>query len=182
MSAPRKPANLSMVEESHVLALIARGDKVPQIQAEMKAKFETDVSRFVINRIKKTNQANLIAIQNKAQRISDANAFKIKQKANTLIEKKLDNEATHAELLTKASQDYIDGNISHKDYTELVKSLKSLSVGELTTISKEMHTQAQEQPQETSTEHMKRLAEAIENGDEVKLREIVFNDNQRPTT
>lgn len=173
---------LSIVQETYLIGLIARGDTHAQIKQEIVAKFDRTVTSDTIIAVKKRNKENLVMIRAKAMEIAEADTKAIKHRANNLLNKKLDSDEIGLELIAKAHQDYIEDIITLKDYMILVKSIKTASIQELVTISKEMHAQSSDAPAGVSNpEDMKRIREAIESGNDVTLNQIIFkgNDGQR---
>lgn len=170
---------LTVIEETRIVALIARGDRFPEIQEQFEASFDKPVSKQTISAVKKRNAENLAVINAKvlAKELADAGAVKVQ--ANRIIKSNLDREEKSAELLSKLSQQYIDGEIDLDKYTEAVKHIKTASLTELVGVSREMHNQTKTEPDApTSSENLEALRKAIADGDEVTLNQIIFKKGQ----
>lgn len=167
---------LSTTEEMKIVALIARGDTYAQIQEEMKAMGRT-VTLQTIARAKKRNKENLKIIKTKVVEIEQANALSIKEKANALLQKRLDQVDQETEIVARANKEYLEGDMPHEVYERLMKTMKPTSLPELVSVSKEMHQQSKSEPDAlpTPAKDMQALADAIKSGDEVMLNQMIFN-------
>lgn len=163
---------LSITEEAKIVALLARGDTYDQIQAQM----ERSVAKMTIGRVKKRNKGTLDMISAKAMQKAEADAASIKNKANTLISTRLDRADKFDKLIEKLESDYVDGNITYKEYREERRKLKDVTLPELVIVSKEMHHQTSAEPTPPANQQdIATLIAAIKSGDEVKLNQIIFN-------
>lgn len=174
---PAFNAPLSLETETRIVALLARGDEQKSIAQE------TGVNQNTVGRVKLRNKENLEIIKQQLLVKAAEDADSIKQKANTKLSRKLDRDDKVVEIIDKAHEDYLEGEISIKEYSEILRKVKELSVGELVQVSKEMHNQttAIEKPPATQAD-LAYLAAAIASGDEVKITQAVFNGQpQHPT-
>lgn len=152
--------------------LLARGDTYKQIQAQI----ERGVTDATISAVKKRNKDNLELIASKLMERAAEDAAGIKQKANTLISKRLDKVDDTFDILDKARQDWIDDKITWKEYEKIMRKFKDVSLGELVTVSKEMHAQSSKgDAPPSSPKDLADIAAAIASGDEVRITQAVFN-------
>lgn len=171
--------NISMVEETFVLALLARGDMQSEIATEFETKFSRPIAERTIIRIKQRNKENLEIMRTQTQAKIDRDQAAIRNKANVKIDKKLDNDDLAAQVIAKAHSQYINGEIEFPAYQRLLNTVRTLSVSELVTVSKEMHAQSSEAPGEAvDSEDMLKLQEAIQSGDTLTLSQLVFKRGQ----
>lgn len=176
-------AGLSIIEETKIVALMARGDNYTEIQKELMDSLGKHVSKVTLSKVRARNKENLALIAQRVMEKEEADALAIKNKANNIIKKKLDSEDKTEAIITKAKADYLDGEITIKEYMEVVKFHRPTGLTELVGVSKEMHNQAGTVPDKpVSSEDMAKLAAAIQSGDEVTLNQMVFKRGQPSDT
>lgn len=164
---------LSIVDETKIVMLLARGDTYEQIQAQV------DVSAPTIGTVKKRNKENLELIKSKLTEQAAEDALGIKHKANKLISKRLDKADSAQQLLEKAQQDFLDDKISYKELADALRRFKEIGITELVTVSKEMHAQSNKADNPPSSpKDLQELAAAIASGDEVRITQATFNPKQ----
>jgi superfamily II RNA helicase len=164
---------LSIAEETKIVALLARGDTYQQIQAAFEGLRK--LNEKTIRKVKIRNKENLDLIKERQLQREEADALAIKQKANKLISRRLDQSDHDAEALVKANEDFAKGTINYKEWQTLVAKLKPTSLPELVSVSREMHNQSStETPPQTPHKDLQALVAAIRSGDEVRLSEMVF--------
>jgi hypothetical protein len=167
---------LTLEEETRIVALLARGDTYKQIQAHMISDLDRSVTEMTISAVKKRNASNLELIKNKFLEKQENDARALKDEANKIIGKRLKREDKATQIRAKAQDQYINGEITLKEYTEILRTNKEVSIGELVSVSKEMHNQSvDDSDKDTSKNDTSALIEAIKSGDEVKLQQIIFN-------
>ncbi len=176
-------APIATSDEVKIVAMIARGDKYKDIQANLQAA-GSHVGMDTIVAIKKRNKENLAMLKTKLIEIETIDAMEIKQKANSLLKKRLDDSDMQDEIIAKAHQDYLDDKITFKEYIHIVDRLKETTVPELVMVSKEMHNQSKIEPDAPTRnpENLKALAEAIEKGDEMILNQLIFKKGESNAT
>lgn len=152
------------------MALIARGDTYDEIEAQ------TGVNRGQLTSIKKRNIESIQEVKNKLLEREVKTQAKIKQHANNKIEERLNRDDKLHELMEKVTHDYLKGELTLKDYTQAILSLKELTVSDLIQISREMHVQSgTEEKPPTSPEDLTALSAALASGDQVTLTQILFH-------
>lgn len=162
---------LSISEETKIVALLARGDKHKDIIKQL----DEPVTLVTIGKIKKRNMGNLQILAQKSLQKEEADALAIKNKANAHIKQRLDSDDTALKLLEKANQQYLNDDISMSEYAHLMKLIKTATIQELVSISKEMHAQSvTEEAPPSSAQDIAALVAAIKSGDEVQLNQIIF--------
>lgn len=167
---------LSIVDETKIVALLARGDTREAIIAQFP---ERSLDPRTVTNVKKRNKDNLAILKEAMLQKAQDDAMAIKHKANRKLSKKLDDDDKRLEALSVAHQDFIDGNLTSKEYSLILKSNRELSVTELVSVSKEMHNQSKEdEVAPTPAKDMAALVDAIKSGDEVKLNQIIFNSSK----
>jgi hypothetical protein len=170
---------LSTLEETKIIALVARGDSYAEIKGIMQDQHGRNLTYGTLQSVKKRNKGNLDKIRDitLAKQNEDAQANNVQ--ANRIIKKQLNNTEMAVDVLTKAGEQYLNDEIDEKEYTSLVKSIKVASLTELVSISKEMHTQAIKPTDNSSSpEDLAAIRKALEEGDEVTLNQIIFKKNQ----
>lgn len=165
-------SGLNIDTETRIVALLARGDTYEEIRQQI----EGGVSDVAIRAVKKRNKANLEIISQKMLIKATEDAGSIKQKANKIISHKLDNIDTNQLILDKARQDWLNDVIDYKTYEKILRKHHDASLGELVSVSKEMHSQstAEDRPP-ADAKDMAALVAAIKSGDETKITQVVFN-------
>jgi hypothetical protein len=165
--------DLTIQQETKIVALLARGDMYQEIIEAFKG--ERPLTNATISAVKKRNKENLELITQRQLEKEEADALAVKQKANKMIAKKLDQSDQNQETLDKANERYASGKITHKEYLSLTKHLKPVTIPELVSVSREMHTQSSaEPPKQDAHKDLQSLVAAIREGDEVELSKIVF--------
>lgn len=166
---------LSTQEEAKIIALVIRGDTIAQIQQALATPERPAVSHNTIAAVKLRNADTLTRLRQKVMNKEMADIAKIKNKANNIIDTKLNTMQQNEEVLAKAAQDYVDGIITVAEYKELKRMLKAPTMQELVVVSKEMHAQSTDAPAAGVTpEDATAITQALEAGDEVKLTQLVF--------
>lgn len=161
---------ISVQDETKIVALLARGDSYNAIHTE------TGVSLDTIGKVKKRNKENLDIITQKSLELEHSNAQAIKDKANKMLSKKLDADERNQDVLLQAKEDWLNNVIEFKQYEDILRRHKALSVSELVAVSKEMHAQASTgDSDKTPQADLTALTEAIRNGDTVQLNQMIFN-------
>lgn len=178
---------VSTAEEVRVVALIARGDTYDQIQAELE-QAGTHISKVTLGNIKKRNLDNLVMLKEKLAANEEEHALKIKQKANERISKRLDSDDKATQMYEDLHSKFMSGEITFQEYNDGVKALPKqffVSTGELVAVSKEMHQQSKgDAIPDNNPLDRNALAEAIRNGDEFQLNQLIFKrgeQNDQPT-
>ena len=178
----RKITRLTAEEETKVVALMARGDNYKEIRAYMEEHGLQAPSNETMLKIKKRNKENFDLIREKLADKEAEDALAIKNKANSAIKHRLDRYEKEAEILEKAHQQYIDGEIDIKEWTDIRKRVREANLTELIAVSREMHTQSRsdtDDDKKTTTRDLSALVQAIKSGDEVKLQQIIFNSGDK---
>lgn len=161
---------ISMETETKCVAMIARGDLHEEISKELGIALQS------VGNIKKRNKANLQIIEQKLLTKATEDALSIKHNANKKISKRLMRDDKATQILDKANDDYLNDRIDIKEYTEMVRRVKELTINELVSVSKAMHDQSSELEKPPATQSdLAALAAAIRSGDEVKITQAVFN-------
>lgn len=163
-------SHLDTFTETQIVARLARGDKQLDIMAEM------GVAIATVTAVKKRNKENLAIIKQKTLEKQIENAEAIKQKSNAKLSKRLDRDDEAEKIISKAQSEYLNGDISLKEFSDIMRRVKELSVNELVTISKEMHHQTVETDKPPAAAgDLTDLIAAIKSGDEVSITKAVFN-------
>jgi len=169
---------LTVEEETRIVAMLARGDSIIQVQEAMARDFRP-VNANTVSKVRARNKDNFEIIKARFLEKHESNERAIKEKANKIINKKLDSEEKKTEIIDKARSDYLNEVIDLKEYTEILRRHKETTLTELVTVSKEMHHQSVEDPDKPSDKKdISDLVDAIRSGDEVKLQQIIFNEKQ----
>lgn len=173
--------------ETKIVALIARGDTYEQIRQHL----QREGVSISISGLQKVKQRNTDALSYINKKLIDHQATKtarILEKARDQIEKKLDAANGESGSLQELVDLRNSGEIDDQEFARLsfeVVSKQSLSIKDLTTVSKEMFNQSQieagkptsisDNPTQAKENLMKLLA-AINSGDEKQIAEAIFID------
>lgn len=158
------------------LTLLARGDTVRDISEQL------GISEPVVTNIKKKNLETLNLIRQKHLEKRIQSSGKILDKANKLINRKLETADKDTVIKNDLLEQYRNGEIDYKEYQKQVFGLVDLSISELTRVSSEMQNQIQKNESEVgndsspeeSKEQMEQLMKAIKDGDQVIMERLVF--------
>lgn len=165
------------IVETRVVAYLARGETFENIKRLIKETTDKTIANPSIVKIKQRNAENLNILRTKVMDIEEANALDLKGMANKILKSKLGNAEKEAELKAKLHDDYLEGVIDAKEYAETLKRIGNVSIPELVVVSKEMHQQSKKDdgvaPQ--ANKNLQALADAIKNGDELVLNQMIFN-------
>jgi hypothetical protein len=168
-------SRLTAEEETKILALIVRGDTYSEIQKIME-KEHRHVTQVTITKVKQRNKKNLEIIKARMQAKAETDAMALKDKANKILDKKLDRSEATEDILAKAQADYLDKKIEFKEYMEIIRTQREVSITELVSVSKEMHNQSKEdEATPVDKKDITALVQAIKSGDEVTLNQLIFN-------
>lgn len=175
-----RPA-LSIDEEARIIGMFARGDRTAEIIAATTDEYGRSLSVQTVTSVRRRNANTLEDIRKRAQAAHEADSQKIRDKANGIIKKQLDQAETAQEVLTTASQQYIAGEITLGQYSSLIKSVKSASLAELVNVSKEMNAQTSSAVSPPGDpKDLAAIRAALESGDDVTLTQLVFKKNSNP--
>ena len=168
---------LSVAEELKIVALLARGDTYQQIQTYFKANSMRTPTNSTILSVRKRNKENLELIKSKILQKEAEDASSIKDKANSLIKKRLDRADSEAKVLAIANQQFVDGEIDMEELTRIKRLVKETGIVELVAVSREMYAQSRADTDvvNNTPKDLSALISAIRSGDEVKLQQIIFN-------
>lgn len=176
--------------ETRVVAMMARGDSQEAIQGVL-AKEMISISPSTLTAIRKRNKEALSYMQRVMMEHEATESTKILSKARKLIDGKLDRALNIDRRLEEISESYRNEEIDEKEYHYLMESaLRSadLSISELNAVAKESFNQSQiEQGKPTSIsnnpdearQNLKQLLGAIDDSDEVKALQIIFNEPEK---
>jgi predicted DNA-binding protein YlxM (UPF0122 family) len=168
-------------DEMTILAMIAREDSYSEIAEKF------DISKATITNIKNRNPDTLKILKEQllTHRLNQASG--ILEKTNRAIEKRLDESENFENELFELQRQYRDGEIEEKVFELRVRKLQKLNISELTSISREMHSQSKTSgsgdtppmnPQDAQ-EYLVKLAKGLESGDEVVLERLVFSKREQ---
>lgn len=168
---------LSVAEELKIVALLARGDTYQQIQEYFQANAMRKPTNTTILNVRKRNKENLDLIKQKIIQKEAEDATSIKEKANSLIKKRLERADSEAKVLAIANQQFVDGEIDMEELTRVKRLIKETGMVELVAVSREMYAQsrADNDVVNNTPKDLSALVAAIRSGDEVKLQQIIFN-------
>lgn len=167
--------SLTAMQETKIVALLARGDSYSDIARLFEAEEDRPLNVHTVSAVKRRNQATLDKIKTATLQKQVADAMQIKLKANNVISTQLDNLERNSLILQKAGVEYLAGDLSLKEYTEIAKRLKGASLPELVAVSKEMHAQTNGTPDAPiNPAEQAALVSAMEAGDTVKLTQVLF--------
>jgi hypothetical protein len=173
--------------ETKIVALIARGDSYSQIKASLE-KEGVSISTTAIGDIKARNEQALSYIQNKLIDHETTKTARILNKTRDMIEKKLDAASGDVPVLQELIELRDNGEIDDNEFARLsMRAVEShsISIKDLTTVSKEMFNQSQieagkptsiSETPEQAKKNLQTLLEAINNKDEAAMVKAIFLD------
>lgn len=172
---------MSQQHKAQLVALIARGDKDKAIVDHFGEK-GIKVHLTQVKRLRKAEKGLVIELQNKMVERNLSNATQILDKSRNLIEKKLDYYTEADKTRAHHWKRYQDGEIEGHEYLAITRMLPEVSLAELTGVSRESFSQAQAEsgkppvPQDPiqAQAQLQTLMQAINNGDEITLTQLVL--------
>jgi hypothetical protein len=183
---------LTTDQKMRALALLARGDTLSQVVGHLLDYYQVTVSESALSQLRSNNKETIAQMQQVVADGQSAEAEAIATRARRLINNKLDRAERDAKTLEELDQDYRDGKIKDvQDYRRRKAGLMKISINELTTISKAMHSQSQHTPippagdtppalqsgshSGATPAHLEAMLQAIAAGNTVELQRLVFN-------
>lgn len=172
--------HVSPQDEMRILAMIVRGDQQKAIAAEF------GLTEGTITNIKKRNPETLAMLKEQFTSHRVSQAVSILDKANKAIEKKLDDSELYDDKIAEIRQEFVEGVITEEERDARLRALQKLTVAELTSISREMHSQTKTEgpdkaPPMNAVEaqaYLIDLAKGLEVGDEIALERLVFTKKE----
>lgn len=172
------------MEETTIVALLARGETQATITTYMAKEFDRHVASSTVALVKKRNKDNLEMLKQKVTEKNYVDALNIKNKANDRLSERLDADTKATKLFDSLHQKFEDGDITFQEYQNGLKLIPKsffVSTGELVAVSKEMNTQSRgEESPPTQSIDPAQLAKAIQEGDTLTLNQLVFKRNVEP--
>jgi hypothetical protein len=174
---PNKNERIPTDIEVRIVAYMGRGDSYPTIQAKIAEETGRVVTEKTFTAIKKRNAENLAILKKKVTEFEEADALSLKDQANKILKTKLDKTSKEEEIKAKLHEDYLAGNIEASEYFDALKLIGTTTIPELVVVSKEMHQQSKAEPDkpQATERNLEALSEAIKNGDELVLNQLIFN-------
>ena len=178
MSNQNQP--ISTTDEIKVVALLARGDTHKSIAEEV------GISASSVSVIKDRNADTLQDIRGVLVVQKTKQAKKILDRSHNLIDKRLSAEETNYDERIELKEKLDNGEITYSQYLSGLRAVPTLTLAELTGLSKEMFNQSQiEEGKPTSIPggagansadaetKLAELIEALHSNDSVKMLEII---------
>lgn len=177
MPFPPLPAGV----KTKVVAYLARGDSHKKIIDEIEREFGVSISHPTISAIKKNNESALAVIKNAIIEREEVNARSLLDRSRNLLGRQLKRADEAITRLEDLERMFNKGKIDLEDYKAAKAEIKMPTITEMTNVTKEMHNQVKvsdEPVKDTSPEdaqkRLESLTQLIQEGDEIKLREVVF--------
>lgn len=172
---------MTQQDKAQMIALIARGDKNSEIVRHFDEK-GVKVHLTQIKRLRTAEKGLVVDLQNKMVERNLSNATKILDKSRNLIEKKLDYYTEAEDKRLSSWQRLQNGEITGQEYLEDTRGLPDVSLAELNSVSRESFSQSQvesgkptvHQDPAQQQAQLQTLLQAINNGDEVTLTQLVL--------
>ena len=163
--------------EMKALAMLVRGDTYQSIADEV------GISVMSVKNIKDRNPDTLQIMKDKLVDARITSAAKILGKSHRLIESRLDKIEDDDDKRRELDLMFSNGEIEEKEWRQRKAILRDATIGELTSVSREMFNQSQTSESETgklagsqgANQYVLDIAEAIKSGDTIKLQQIIFN-------
>lgn len=175
-----------------VLALIARGDTMSQVAGYLLEHYQITISESALYQIRSKNKDTIAAMQQTVADGQSAEAEAIANRARRMLNTKLDKAERDGRTLEDLDEQWRNGEIKDKaEYQRRKAGLMKISINELTTITKAMHTQSAppppadpEAPALPAGSHhipantparLEAMLQAVAQGKTVELQRLVFN-------
>lgn len=175
---------ISQADEIKAVALLARGDSQNAVAREV------GISSSTVRNIQERNAETLASIKAELILRETKKAKRILDRSHAMIDKKLDNESAIYEAREKLQEKWDDGEVTPGQYAQALRGLPTLTLAELTALSKEMFNQSQIEEGKPTTiaqgaggspkeaeQKLQDLIDALHGNDEVKMLELMANDN-----
>ena len=160
-----------------VVKHLAVGDTRDEIVAKVKKEYNFDLHAMTVYAIGKRRHEEVNTIRAAILKETATTAAQLKTKANNLIGRKLDKATADFDEIQKIRQEFRNGFITKHEYDIQMKTLETMTVGELAQISKEASTQVKaEDPNEPTAQDAATLAlmlEAIRSGNPINIIQAV---------
>lgn len=171
---------ISVADEIKVVALLARGDTFKQIAEAV------GISEGSITNIKERNADTLDDVRVKLVLQKTKQAKKILSRSHDLIEQRLSAEEKYYDDRVDLKESLENGEITYTQYLSGLRAIPTISLAELTGLSKEMFNQSQiEDGKPTSipggagdnssdaAKKLQDLIDALHSNDSVKMLELI---------
>jgi hypothetical protein len=175
---------ISTAQETKVVAMIARGDTYPTIVDKL-AEDGIEISTSTITRIKDRNSEALAFMKNTMLEQQASTASRILHRSREIIESRLSDDDKYWEIIKELNEKLESGEIDEKQYWTMRPTAPSLSLRDLTSVSKEMFNQSQieagkptaitDNPAQAK-ENLKVLLDAINKGSDEDIAKAIFLD------
>lgn len=176
------------VTEQKAIALLARGDKYQEVADTLEREDNLKLTYEGVMTLAKRNKEAIAALKKQIQAKVTSNSLAILDKSRMLIEKKLDRATKLELLLDEIAEQFANGEIDENEYLSKIRAIPSISLAELTSVTKEAFNQSQVESgalgalpgvsAEDAKAQLATLVKALQSGNEVELQRIVFNPKQ----
>lgn len=182
---------LTTDQKMRALALMARGDTLSQVAGHLLETYQVTISESALSQIRSKNRDTIKEMQQVVADGQSAEAEAIAARARRLINVRLDKAERDANTLEEVDRQWRDGEIKDpKEYRRRKAGLLKISINELTTVAKAMHSQSAPPPPQSpdapalpaganhptaTPAHLEAMLQAIAAGNTVELQRLVFN-------
>lgn len=171
-----KRPKIPVAMEMRIVAYLARGDKHIDIVDHIEAEFGERLAKNTISVVKTRNESALKIIKDSIIKDEIATAQKLRDKTNKIIDRRLDTAEKDLQTLESLEHQFRKGHINYKEYSDALSKIKIPTLTELTSVSKEMHNQAQDEASKEGdgAKDNKDIWDVLRKGDDIELQRIVF--------
>lgn len=175
---------ISTALETKIVAMIARGDSYNTILDKL-AEDGVTLTKTSLTNIRERNSEALAFMKNTMLEQQASIAGRILKRSRELIEDRLGDDDRYWDIMKELNQKLADGEIDEEMYYKMRPIAPSVSIRDLTTVSKEMFNQSQieagkptaitDNPAQAK-ENLKVLLEAINKGSDEDIARAIFLD------
>lgn len=188
-------SKLNTAQRMKVLALMARGDSYAQIRAHLQSQYEISITDGALSDLRKRHADTLAEMTRTMVEHETIEAEDLLKKTRRMISKQLTKAEVDANKLAELDEDYRDGDLTKHEYDRKRAGLLGLSINQLVSVSKEMHSQTLKDlppglpPGASATGAIgagspaltESIVSAIKAGDTVELQRLIFNPKGAPS-
>lgn len=184
---------LTTDQKLRALALLARGDTLSQVAAQLLTDFNVKVTESALSQLRRAHQETLDKMRDAMVEAESASAEALLKRTHRMIGARLDRADRDGKELEELDRSWREGEIKdYEVYRRRKAGLMKISINELTTVSRTMHTQTVKMPalppgdpdrgpavlpsgHHSNPAELEALLESIKHGNTVEMQRLIFN-------
>lgn len=172
------------------LAMVARGEQTATILRILNDEHGVNYTRDDLSQLKRTNRDTINEMKQMILEAEASEAEQVRVKALRQLSRRLDKASEDEVEIHELDRQYRDGEIELNEYKRLKTGLLKLSVNELTSITKDMHTQSGGKRSTNALpgtpaasdntpdpKWVEALMTAVQRGDTIAMQQLVITPN-----